>query len=94
MVDELSVDNLKQGVVNSTRGTQIYCVTQHMIDHKDNLQRVIILTDGYTGRPHYEHVSQLQENGMKIHVVLPGESPYDQDLQEIATSVTVLPRLR
>ena len=94
MIDELSLDNLKKGVVNSTRGTQIYCVTEHMLEHKAHLQRVIILTDGYTGRPQYDHIHQLQEHGMKIHVVLPGESPYERDLQEIATSVTVLPRLR
>ena len=94
MVDELKIEDLKKNVVNSTRGTQIYCVTQHMLEHKDSLQRVIILTDGYTGRAHYDHERQLKEHGMKVHVVLPGESPYDQDLQSIATSVTVLPTLR
>jgi hypothetical protein len=94
MVDELSLDSLKKSIVNTTHGTQIYCVTQHMLDHKSTLQRAIILTDGYTGRPYFDHVRQLQEHGMKIHVVLPGESPYEQDLQSIATSITVLPRLR
>ncbi|MDQ7026051.1 MAG: VWA domain-containing protein [Anaerolineae bacterium] len=94
LVDELSLEGLKKGLVNSTRGTQIFCVTQHMLEHKDNLKQVIILTDGYTGRPRFDHVRQLQERNMKIHVVLPGESPYDRDLASIATSVTVLPRLR
>jgi len=94
MVDRLSLDNLRKGQVNTTGGTQIYCVLQHMLEHKDTLQRAIILTDGYTGRPYFDHVRQLQENGMKIHVVLPGESPYEQDLKTIAATITVLPRLR
>jgi hypothetical protein len=94
MVDQLSLESLRNGIVNTTGGTQIYCVLQHMLEHKDTLRRAIILTDGYTGRPYFDHERQLKENGTKVHVVLPGESPYETDLQSIATSITVLPRLR
>lgn len=93
-VEHLSLQDLQHGVVQSTGGTQIACVVQHMLEQDEPLRRVLILTDGYTGRPHFAAVRKIREDGTKVYVVLPGESPYEDDLGAIATSFTVLPKLR
>jgi len=93
-VDHLPLRSLRQGMVRTTGGTQINCVMQHLAEHEQSVRRVLILTDGYTGRPYHDHIRRIQESNIKVHVVLPGESPYENDLQEIADSFTVLPRVR
>ncbi len=93
-VDALPLRSLRKGLVRTTGGTQINCVMNHLAEHEESVRRVLILTDGYTGRPFNNHIQRVRENNMKIHVVLPGESPYEHDLQSIADSFTVLPRLR
>lgn len=93
-VELLAWQNLQKGLVRSTGGTQIHCVTSHLLEHQETVRKALILTDGYTGKPYYQHVNQFKEKQMKIHVVLPHESAYDYDLQAIASSFTVLPPLR
>lgn len=93
-VDSLSLRDLRKGIVRTTGGTQIACVMDHMVEHSENLHRALILTDGYTGMPHPNHISDIRELATKIHIVLPAESPYQDDLAPIATSMTILPPLR
>jgi hypothetical protein len=93
-VDYLPLRDLRKGLVRSTGGTQINCVMEHMMQHQETLHRSLILTDGYTGIPYPEHIHQIHVNSTKIHIVLPAESPYQDDLVSIATSMTVLPPLR
>jgi uncharacterized protein with von Willebrand factor type A (vWA) domain len=93
-VDYLPPRSLRQGMVRTTGGTQINCVMAHLAEHEEMVRRVLILTDGYTGRPHHQYIRRIQENNIRVHVVLPGESPYEHDLKSIADSFTVLPRVR
>lgn len=93
-VEALTLKDLKKGLIKSTGGTQINCVTAHMLEHRDTVKRALILTDGYTGKPHYQDMQKFKEDNTKIHVVLPSESPYEFDLRMIATSFTVLPPIR
>jgi uncharacterized protein with von Willebrand factor type A (vWA) domain len=92
-VDSLSLRNLRKGIVRTTGGTQIACVMEHMLEHSETLNRALILTDGYTGMPHANHMRQIRELATKIYIVLPAESPYQNDLAPIATSMTILPAL-
>lgn len=92
-VDHLQLKNLQKGLVRTTGGTQITCVTDHLLRHEDHVTRALIVTDGYTGRPLPEHLQRISENGTRIFIVLPAESPYEGDLHELATSFTILPPL-
>lgn len=92
-VEALSLSMLKRGLIKTTGGTQIHCVFSHLLDTKSPVRRAMILTDGYTGRPLRRHVTSLSERQIRLHVVLPSESPYDRYLRDVATSITVLPPL-
>ncbi len=92
-VEYLPLNSLKQGLVRTTGGTQINCVLEHLLKYEGRIRRVLIVTDGYTGRPLPQHLQRLADNGMKVYVVLPAESPYEEDLRDLAASVTVLPPL-
>ncbi len=93
-VEHMPIQKLRKGIVRSTGGTQINAVMRHLLQDAVSARRALILTDGYTGKPHRDYVGQLQERNTAIHVVLPAESPYEDDLKGIARSVTVLPPLR
>lgn len=93
-VDHLPMRDLQKGLVRSTGGTQILCVMEHLLEHSEKVKRALILTDGYTGRPHHQHIAKIQEDAIQIHLVLPHESPHQYDLQTISKSVTVLPPIR
>jgi len=92
-VEYLPLRDLRTRTVRSTGGTQITCVMEHLLVHSGTVKRALILTDGYTGRPQFNHVNQIKEEGTIIHVVLPHESPNERDLKSIATSMTVLPSI-
>jgi hypothetical protein len=89
----LPLHSLKKSLVRTTGGTNIECVTEHLLKHRHHVQRALIVTDGCTGRPSAEHQARLAELGMQVYVVLPAESPHEQDLSDLATSITVLPPL-
>lgn len=93
-VEYLPLRDLRKGIVRSTGGTQINCVMEHMMEHRDTVHRMLILTDGYTGVPYPEAVQAIHEDNKRVHVVLPSESPYQADLESIATSFTILPPVR
>lgn len=90
-VHHLTLRDLRQGIVQTTGGTSIQCVMNHLLQHPEQVRKALILTDGYTGQPTTEQQSLLGETGQRIHVVLPAESPYQLHLQDVASSITVLP---
>ncbi len=94
LVEYLPLRSLRKGIVRSTGGTQINCVMEHMMEHRETVHRMLILTDGYTGTPYPEAVQAIHEDNKRVHVVLPSESPYKADLESIATSFTILPPAR
>lgn len=93
-VEPLPLADLQRGVVDTTFGTQIRCVCAHLLEQEDHIERALIVTDGYTGKPHPTHVQQLQERGMKVYTVLPHESPYEDDLRELSNSIAILPPIK
>jgi hypothetical protein len=46
-VAEVSAAQLRAGICKSTGGTDIRCVTRHMVRHR--VRRAVLLTDGYVG---------------------------------------------
>jgi hypothetical protein len=94
-VEPMPAAALKRGQIRSTMGTDINCVLKHLLEQtRPPVRKALVVTDGYVGRPHAEYVRQLQERGIRVYVVLPAESAYRADMQEIARSFTVLPPYR
>ena len=56
-VSDIGYGQLKNGKVISTYGTEIDCVTQHML--KENLRRALIITDGWVGVVPSAHANEL-----------------------------------
>jgi hypothetical protein len=92
-VEPLPYDRLKTGYVRTTGGTNINCVMQHIMENTPKIRRVLILTDGFTGEPNDSLKTRLQEQRLYIHVVVPAEESSTEDLESIATTMTVLPSI-
>ena len=56
-------------------------------------RRILVLTDGYTGKPSADVAASVAARGLRVHVVLPAESAWHDDLADTAASMTVLPPL-
>lgn len=93
VVEPLALADLRAGRLRTTGGTSIHCVLDHALANP-RLRRVLVLTDGYVGGLRGDQADALRERGIRIHVVLPSESAYRNDLEPIAASITVLPPLR
>lgn len=92
-VEALNLSQLQLGKLRTTSGTNINCVLKHLFARKPVVQRVLILTDGATGKPTRLFVDQARDQNTQIYVVLPAESAHQEDLRTIATSMTILPPL-
>ncbi len=91
-VEELPLEKLRRSKLTTTLGTDINPVLEHILADA-RVRRALLLTDGYTGRPRHDLANKVQEKGVRIHVVLPGESCWKEDLERVASTLTVLPPL-
>jgi len=92
-VAPLKLQDLKQNQLQTSGGTAIGCVTDHLMNNLQRVRRALILTDGFTGFPAPDHLQRLQETQTRVHVVLPAESHNQRDLAGLAASMTILPPL-
>ncbi len=83
---------LRRGELTTTVGTDVRCALEHALAER-SLRRLLLLTDGYTGEPPDHLRAELEARRLALHVVLPSESAYRDDLERVATSLTVLPPL-
>jgi hypothetical protein len=93
IVQPLPPNLLQRGRLQTTGGTNINCVLEHVLAVKPVVTRALVLTDGATGKPIGELAEQIQEHNLRIYVVLPAESPCEDDLRDIAAFMTILPPL-
>jgi hypothetical protein len=93
IVEPLELKSLKEGLITSTGGTRIVPVFEHLIQQTQKVSRVLILTDGITGSPTSQQMAILKDRNTRVHVVLPSESANTYDLEQVATSMTILPSL-
>lgn len=89
----LPVKALKAGTINTSGGTNVNCVLEHLLNAKPKIRKMLILTDGYTGYPDELFTQQAQAEHVRIHVVLPAEDSSTEQLQNIATTMTILPSI-
>ena len=78
-VVDVSLAQLRQGVCGTTAGTSIGCVAKHLRQHQ--VQRALLLTDGYVGRPTGGDRETLC--GVKLGVALTPDNPTRTDLEEV-----------
>ena len=67
-VRDIEYGQLKKGKVISTYGTEIDCVTAHML--KENLRRALIITDGWVGEIPSAHASELGKRKVLVNSLI------------------------
>lgn len=90
-VQPVSLADLREGSFASTGGTAINCVLEHYLalPATEQSSRLLVLTDGYTGRP---AASLLQRCRAKLYCGLVA-STFRRDLEEAAEDIMELPAL-
>lgn len=89
-VAPLGAADMATGRLSTTGGTDIDCVLEHVLEHP-GARRVLVVTDGYTGRGRAALRDAIARGGQQLHAVLPAESAWTADLEGLAASLTVLP---
>ena len=85
----LELADLEQGNLQTSRGTDINCVLEHIIINP--FRSAVILTDGYTGSARVELLQEIREKKIKLHLVFPDGDHHGADAANVADTVTVLP---
>ena len=91
VVRSIPLSKLVEGARLTTLGTSIACVLEHALEQK--ARRVLIVTDGYVGRPGGVELERARRRGLEVRVLLtPGG--WRQDLEGCAARVDELPPLQ
>ena len=85
-VADISLAQLKAGQCQSTGGTDIGCVAEHMQKH--GVQRALLVTDGWVGPPKGQHLQILAQS--RLAVAYLGESINTNDLKSVANHTASL----
>jgi hypothetical protein len=85
-IADISLKEMRKGLVRSTGGTDIACVARHMA--KNGVRRACILTDGWVGKPRGGHRKTLLES--RLAVAYAGDMSNPADLEEVANHVANL----
>lgn len=93
VVEALPFALLQSGRLRTTGGTDINCVLRHVLAQKPQVRKLLLLTDGAVGAPAAELVERVRDQDVRIYVVLPAESAWEDDLRPIASYMAVLPSL-
>ncbi|HEX2908196.1 MAG TPA: vWA domain-containing protein, partial [Phototrophicaceae bacterium] len=93
LVEPLPFAQLQRGYLQTTGGTNINCVLEHALAVVPGIHKALVLTDGATGSPGDDLAERIQAQNIRIYVVLPAESAWEEDLRDIAAFMTILPPL-
>ena len=85
-IADVSLDEVRKGIVRSTGGTDISCVAKHMA--ANGVMRACLVTDGWVGRPGGGHHRTLSK--AKLAVAYAGDAVNTSDLAEVANHVANL----
>ena len=67
-VSDIRPQELRAGVVNTTWGTEIGCVTAHILEH--GVRRALLITDGWVGEVPSSHRSLLEKERVRVGVIV------------------------
>lgn len=87
IVVDITPAELRAGRCDTTGGTCIGAVAEHMATHR--IRRAVMVTDGWVGRPHAQHRKTLQD--ARLAVAFMGQSFHRDDLEGIADYTAVIP---
>ena len=85
-VSDISLDEVRRGIVRSTGGTDIACVADHLAKYR--IRRACIITDGWVGSPAGHHLETLART--KLAVAYIGDGVNTDDLAQVANHVAHL----
>jgi hypothetical protein len=80
------LEEMRQGIVRSTGGTDIACVADHLPRNK--IRRACVITDGWVGSPTGYHLETLAKT--KLAVAYTGDGANTDDLAQVANHVAHL----
>ncbi|MFP6767085.1 MAG: hypothetical protein VB859_02870, partial [Planctomycetaceae bacterium] len=86
-VCDITIRQLRNGECESTGGTSIVCVAEHI--RQFEVGKAVIVTDGFVGEPYGQDRQTLQR--VKLGVAIVGSMSTRQDLRDVADSWCVLP---
>lgn len=86
----ITLEDLRSGVVLTDGGTDIACVTEHMVE--SGVRRAAIITDGMVGPVPEQHAGILLKRRTRIAALLT-DVHCDQFVRELSGRVHVLPKL-
>ncbi len=91
-VDALSLQDLRAARLKTTGGTDINCVLAHALEQQPPVEKVLVLTDGAVGDPLPEHARGVEEQGMKLYIVMPDGCMLSHGVERISKAVVKLPQ--
>jgi hypothetical protein len=92
VISEIPFRSLAGTAIDNTRGTDINAVLAHLagLRASERPRRVLLLTDGYVGRPAQHHLDQLRQ--VQFHAGVTGTQTFVRDLRGWS-QMTPLPSL-
>ncbi len=88
VVADVTMDELRRGVCQTTGGTDISCVAVHM--QKNGIRRAAVITDGFVGKPAGQDFETLER--ARLGVALTSGCSTRVDLEEVADWITDIPQ--
>ncbi len=85
-VADITLEDLRSGVCETTGGTDIACVAEHMRANK--VRRAAVITDGFVGRPAGQNLETLEKGRVGV-ALTPGGT--ESDLAGVADWFVTLP---
>ena len=81
--------------IPNTGGTDIRCVFEHFLalPQKDRPRKVVVLTDGCTGKPDQEQAKDARRKQVQLWVGVIGDGNAE-DLREYAHEISIMPPLK
>lgn len=87
-VVDVTPRDLARGRFETTGGTDATCIWKHAMENE--LKKILVLTDGYVGRPTREWINKITESKLRIRVALTPEG-YRPDLDGFVEEMIELP---
>lgn len=90
-VTALSAADLRVGKLQTTGGTNINCVLEHILEYDGRVQKALIVTDGEVGAPLNELAADFEGLAITMHAVLPAGCRMHYRTAPLMRSIVELP---
>ncbi len=80
-VYKMDINDFNKKAIKTTGGTEINCCFEHFFNEKRNAKRIIIITDGFTGKVYKKYIDRLKN--IEVDVILFGDNTTKEELKNI-----------